>query len=768
MIKDNNSRKDVLNLEKHWDNSIDLRKVLATMASNWYFFLFGITICLLMAFFYNSVLIPTYRVSATLLINEETKDNLIGEDQRLSGIRIGESNQNLDNQIMILSSKTLIERTLRELVNEIEYYQKGLFNKLVLYPEHPITVIPEITDSFPRRTEFKVRILDDNTFILSTRPKGDLEFKTKLSFGENIRLPDGSFSIEKTSGNLTYKSKKRIIYFQCRNYDDIAEDYAKRIKVIAASKSGTVLRISMDGTNKSLDVDFINKLLQNFVNYTLDKKNLEAIKTIAFIDDQLIGISDSLFITENKLQDFRAKNRVMNLSSQGQVIIDQAMRLENEKARIEIEANYYNYLADYLLKDNADEVPIAPATMGISDPGLTNLVKDLTELQGQLYSKSLGKKNPLQAQLSLRISNTKEALKETLNGVMRANKLAQEEILSQIHTVNAQAAALPVTERQLLGIERKFKLNDELYTFLLEKRAVAQIQKASNLPDNEIIDSARADATPIKPKKVLIYLLAVFAGIVIPFFSILGSSVFNNKIRQPEDILRVTDIPIIGYIPHSLSKNGLHVFSDLNSPVAEAFRALRSRMKFMIQETKAPVILITSPNKEEGKTFTATNLASVFSMSGKKTIVIDYDLRNPSIHKDFNLNNIVGLSSWLAGSMELQEIIYETGHENLAVIPAGPRPANPAELICMDKTEILLRMLKEQYDFIIIDSSPIGKVPDALHLASLADSTIIVQRFNFSLQEMLKITIDDLKYSNISNICLTLNDLESEYNKYGY
>lgn len=768
MIKDNNSRKDVLNLEKHWDNSIDLRKVLATMASNWYFFLIGITICLLMAFLYNSLLIPTYRVSATLLINEETKDNLIGEDQRLSGIRIGESIQNLDNQIMVLSSKTLIERTLRELDNGIEYYQKGPFNKLVLYPERPITVIAENADSLPREMEFKVRVLDSNTFILNSRPKGEFEFKPNFSFGETIKLPEGSFSIERNNGNLTEKSRKRIIYFQCRDIEDIAEDYAKRIKVTAASKSGTIIRIGLDGTNKSLDIDFINKLLEIFVNNTLDKKNLEAVKTIAFIDDQLIGISDSLFITENKLQDFRAKNRVMNLSSQGQVIIDQAMRLENEKARIEIEANYYNYLADYLLKDNADEVPIAPATMGISDPGLTNLVEDLTELQGQLYSKSMGKKNPLQAQLNLRIRNTKEALRETLNGVMRANKLAQEEILSQIHTVNAQATALPVTERQLLGIERKFKLNDELYTFLLEKRAVAQIQKASNLPDNEIIDSARADSMPLKPKKALIYLFALFAGIVIPFFSILGSSLFNNKIRHPEDILRITNIPVTGYIPHSSSKNGIPVFSDQNSSVTEAFRALRSRIKFMIQDAKAPVILVTSPTKEEGKTFTAINLASVYSMSGKKTIVIDFDLRNPSIHKEFDLNNVAGLSSWLVGNSELQDIIRKTGHENLAVIPAGPRPANPAELISLEKTETLIRLLKEQFDYIIIDSSPLGKVPDALHLASLADSTILVQRSNFSLQEMLRITIDDLKYSNINNVSITLNDLGSEYTRYGY
>ena len=250
------------------------------------------------------------------------------------------------------------------------------------------------------------------------------------------------------------------------------------------------MSVSIEGTNRAKDADFLNKLAEVFQDISLDKKNTEAVRRIQFIDDQLVGISDSLSTTENKLQKFRSTNRVMDLSAQGQAIIGQVTLLENEKARLSLEANYYDYLADYLAKEVSREVPIVPITMGITDPGLTRLVTELAELQQQLLNRGAGEMNPLQGLLTQRVRSTKEALLETLNGLRRANSLARSENEEQINKVNRQASALPVTERQLLGIERKFKLNNELYTFLLETRANQQMQKASNVADSEVIDPA--------------------------------------------------------------------------------------------------------------------------------------------------------------------------------------------------------------------------------------------------------------------------------------
>ncbi len=285
---------------------------------------------------------------------------------------------------------------------------------------------------------------------------------------------------------------------------------------------------------------------------------------------------------------------------------------------------------------------------------------DLAEVQGQYYSKSLGDKNPMQGQLAQRLKNTKDALKETLNGVKQANELAMRENRDQIVTVNSKAAALPVTERELLGIERKFKLNDVLYTFLLEKKSEAQIQKASNTPDNEIIDPARPDKDPVSPKTTLSYLIAIVAGFGFPFLWIMLADTFNYRVRDEEDIIKITDMPIAGHVPHSRFKSPNVVFEEPHSYVAEAFRSLRSRMQFFTKDKKSPVILITSSMPEEGKTFTAINLASVYSLMGKKTVLVGFDLRRPKIYTDFGISNDQGVSTWLIGRDNLDDVIKAT------------------------------------------------------------------------------------------------------------
>jgi len=774
MSNDNPIQSGSQRKEPQQEDVINLKRIFHLLATKWQYFLIALIVALICALIYCTYTIPTYRVSATLLINEEKKGASIGNDQLLEGFGLGSGTKNLDNQILVLTSRTLIKRSLDELPFDIEYYHRRLFKKIALYPNNPLKIVPEKADSLPHDIEFTFKYLDNNKFSIDAKSNDSFVLHKQASFGEIIKTPAGNFYIELLTGNWPSNNLIQKMHFKFHSRKKLVESYSKRLKVEKVSKLGTIVKISLEGTNKAMDNEFLNKLTEIFLNNSLDKKNLEAIRTIQFIDDQLIGITDSLVITENKLQQFRSRNKVMNISAQGQVIIDQAMSLENQKARLGIEANYYDYLVDYLEKDNVGQVPIAPATMGITDPGLTKLVADLAELQGQFYSKNLGEKNPLQSQLAQKVRNIKESLKEILNGVKRSNNLAINEISSQIRTVNAQASALPVTERQLLGIERKYKLNDQLYTFLLEKRAGAQIQKASNMPDNEVVDFSEPDIKPIGPKTALVYLLALLVGIGFPFLWILVAEAFNNKVREDEDIKKLTDIPINGHLPHSKLKKNIIVLEEPDSSEAEAFRSLRSRMQFFTKEAKAPIILITSSMPEEGKTFTAINLASVYSLMGIKTVLVGFDLRKPKIFTDFGLDNDHGVSTWLIGKDGLQDIIKKTHNENMDIILAGPVPPNPSELIALKKTGELLSFLKKNYECIIIDSSPIGTVSDTLHLTTLVDTFILIVRQNMTLKDQLENTIKELKISDIKSISIVVNDLgpdDKRYhyaNKYGY
>ena len=750
------------------DELIDLRRIIAMALSHKYFFIATILSALVTAYIFGYFTMPVYRTSATLLIEEEKKSTATGNELVMEGFSLMAGMKNLDNQIMILSSRSLVNQTLNQLPFDTNYYFQGLFKKRSLYPVRPIAIVFENGKKLPEDVVFAMKLLGNNRFSLDAKSGGSFEIHKKASFGESIDFGGGRFRIERKDFGWAFGNDKKKLYFTIHSRDKLIESYLKRLVIDPASKKGTIVRVSLEGTNKKADLHYLNKMTEIFLNISLDKKNNEAIRTIQFIDEQLAGISDSLLFTENKLQKFRSRNRVMNLSAQGQVIIDQAMNLENEKARLATEANYYGYLAEYLEKDETGEVPIAPATMGITDPGLTNLVADLAKAQGELYSKGMGDKNPMQSQLTQRVQNIKVALSETLKGVMRANSLSVKENQDQIRNINEEASALPRTERELLGIERKWKLNDELYTFLLEKRSVAQMQKVSNVADNEMIDYPATQSMPVKPNMALIYLFALAAAIGIPFLWLFFSEILSVRITSIEEIQKITDLPISGQILQSTLKKSTVVFDAPDSPVSESFRLLRSRMKFFTKDIKSPVILVTSSIPDEGKTFTAINLASAYSLMGRKTILLGFDLRKPGIYHDFGLDNKHGLSTWLIGHDRLEDVIKKSGHENLDIITSGAIPPNPAELTALPKTEELLSVLRGKYDCIIIDTAPIGSISDTFHLVSLADACLLVVRENFSFKDLLASVAADLKISRVKSLSLVINSIEPGSNRYGY
>jgi tyrosine-protein kinase Etk/Wzc len=746
---------------------LDPMVILSLILKNWYFFVIAVIVAVFIARFYIGHTMPVYMSKTTIQINETGERTLANNDEILKGLGLPGGMRNQENQLMILKSRALTERALKELPYEIEYYLKTIKNSIPIYPEIPIKVSSDKEIPLPRDTEFSIMNLGNNGFSLESE-SDYFPLKKTAVFGEKIEVTGGNFHIDCINEGWLNRFKGQKIYFKIYSQVGLINYYYNRLNVDLLKTGGSILGVSITGTNKAKDVDFLNKLAEVFQSISLGKKNAEAIRRIQFIDDQLVGISDSLSTTETKLQKFRSTNRIMDLSAQGQAIITQVSLLENEKAHLNLEANYYDYLADYLAKDVSKEVPIIPITMGITDPGLTRLVTDLAELQQQLLNKGAGDMNPLQGLLAQKFRGTKEALVETLNGLRRANSLARSENQEQINKVNSQASTLPVTERQLLGIERKFKLNDQLYTFLLETRANQQMQKASNVADSEVIDPADEHySTIVAPSPLKVYFVALFAGFGIPFLIIFLNFLFNKKLKD-EEIRKMTDIPVVGNIPHSSEKISTIVFDNPNSSIAEAYRLLRSRMQFFTKEAISPVILITSSMPGEGKTFTAINLASVYSLLGKKTILIGFDLRKPKIFQDFKLNNEKGISTWLIGQDKLPDIIQETSYENLSVIPAGPIPPNPSELTSLEKTNELFTLLKEKYDYIIVDSSPIGLISDTFHLASLADACLLVVRPGRTLRDMFELTLKEINNSEMKGMSLVVNDIQSDSKYHGY
>jgi tyrosine-protein kinase Etk/Wzc len=742
----------------------NVKRIILLVRANWYYFLIALIFAGVFAKMYMRSIYPTYLTTTTILL-EEAQSAEPAMDI-LEGFAVRPGAQNLENQMLILSSNSLISQAISELPFELDMYQKGLFNKLSFYPLNPLLVEVGYGE-IPSDGEFSVQYFSDEEFHLISLDEGS-EMDTILNIGSPFKFRNSYLSVTiQPEVEEVYTAGKKI-YVKFRNEESLTQRYMGRLNIEAASREGSIVLLSLEGTNKIKDKVFLDKLAELFIDNNLEKKNIEARRIIEFIDDQLADVSESLELTENELQEFRSRNRIMDVSAQAQQIIDQAVVLENAKSSLTLERNYFHSLDEYLAQESNDEMAIAPATMGIDDPNLESLMQELTALQAEFFSSGIGERNPLQSQTELRIRNTKQSIRETLQGILRANQIALDENERQINELNAKAATLPIKERQLLGIERKFNLNNVIYTYLLQRRAEAQIQYASNIPDNELIDLSQSSPDPIAPNFMVVYLFAITMGLGIPLFLIILIDTIRNKVNSEEELKQMTQLPIVGHVPHGRLGYNTVVLTDPQHKISEAFRALRYRLEFITQEVKCPIILFSSAMPGEGKTFSAVNLASAYSLAGKKTLIVGMDMRRPTLSKSFGLSEKEGLSTYLIGKVSLENVIFDSGYENLFVIPSGPVPPNPGELASSEKAKNMLSELKKMYDYIIVDTAPIGTVADNYATASIADAFLLVVRHNHSERRLIRNTLSDLSASGIKPPNLLLNDISSKGTSYRY
>ncbi len=745
--------------------SINVWKILLMMKGKWYLYLLSLLISGATAYFYLKYKIPTYLTSTTVLIVEtEAAPGL----DFVEGFAVRPGSQNLDNQILILSSYSLIRRTVEELPFEIECYRNGLLSRASYYPLSPIRIEPG-SEGLPYHVEFVFEYSHENIFRLQASSKNMPQLDSLIAFGQSISYRDKSFTIfPQPELEDVYKSGDRI-YIQFYDKERLTDRYLSRLRIENATREGTIVRLSLQGTNKVQDMIFLNKLTEVYIQGNLEKKNQEAKRTIEFIEKQLNSVSDSLSLTETQLQEFRSRNRIMDVSAQAQQIIDQAVVLENERARLTLESNYYEYLEEYLSSEANEKVPVAPASMGIEDPLLANLMQELAALQAEYFSSAVGERNPLQSQLELRLTNTKNSIQETLKGITLANQMALNENNSQINNLNRQASNLPVKERQLLGFERKFNLNNVLYTFLLQSRAEAQIKQASNTADNELVDPSRSIG-PVSPSRLKVLLIAIALAFALPTLILLLNKLIHNEITSEEDINLISKLPVIGYFPRSRLSYRTVVLNEPNSRISEAFRSLRTRLEFFTKEAKSPIILVTSSMMGEGKTFTAINLASAYSLAGKKTLLVGFDLRRPTLSRNFELNGQAGLTEYLIGRRSHNDIIQSTDFQNLHIIPSGPIPPNPGELTSSEETQALFNHLRKKYDYIVVDSPPVGIVSDIYPVAALADAVLLVVRHGHTKKNVLSATLSEIQGLGLHGLSLLLNDvnLRSGHYRYSY
>lgn len=766
----------------------DIKKILDLFTRHFRLFITTIIITLILAFIVNRFATPTYKISASLLIKEETQTQRRDVTDFINSSLFG-LNQNFQNELWILKSSPVIDQTVRNLDLTINYYQKSGLKSVDAYKKAPFKIMLLANHVQPVDARFHIAFDDNGDFIIKSNSKKVLvknfvtneiidykkkwNFEFKGKFGQLIETSDLAFVIQPDTSSKPLLPKNEFFYsFSFTDPATVVEQLKDQLTFDIAEKEATVVEISLKIPSVSKGKDIINELMNVYSQQNLDRKNHLANITIEYIDRQLSEISDSLSRTENNLQTFRSSHQLLDITEQASGISSQYMDLQNKMAELVTRKRYYDYVSDYLAKNNDFSNMIVPASMGIQDPLLNSLMSELITAYAQRTSliQNQQEKNPLVQRLTIQIENLLKTIKDNINAVQKTTDISIDEMQKRISKVEAQISNLPHTQRQLGGIERKYRLNDAIYNYLLEKRAEAKITQASNLPDNIIIEPATMVGTgPVFPNTRMNYMAALFLGFVIPFGFLLMKGMVNNKIEPNDNIEKLTELPVLGKILHNRHKSDNIMIEYPKSNIAESFRALRTNLEYHFRNVPHKVLLVTSSIESEGKSFTALNIAMSYAQLGLKTLLVNFDLRKPAGYfSQQGGESMVGLSSYFSDSLSLDDIILQSDHKMLHYIPAGPIPPNPVELISRSNTKELIAQLKEVYDCIVLDTTPLAQVSDAYLLMDFADIKIIVARYQYSIRKVLMLVTKDLKQKNIENMCIVMNDNRYYRDQYGY
>ena len=752
---------------------VDYHRVIALSLRWWYYIAVFLLITLSVAFFKNRYTQRIYPVSMSILIKESEESGNTAE--LLYNNPLVNSYRNFYNEPYILKSYPLIQSVVDDLNFGVSIYKEGRFKTTELYRGLPFSINIEAKESSGVVGGlFKLTIIDKNSYQLdqinANHEKMGPSFTFRFRKKEELRNQYITINLKAPSALNNLIGQEYLV--RVSNSYNVAAHYSAGLKVDWAEKGASVLNLSISGPVPQKNTDFLNKLVENYTELDLKKKRQAAENSLLFIDDQLSQIKDSLFIFENEMEEFKNANIVTDLSGEALRILDKLQSLNETKAEITIQEKYFDYLEELIKNDTNFDKLILPSIAGIKDPVLLGLINQLSELQIEYEAIGDYNNNPMIGRQKEAVKEITASVLESITSLRQTHQIAKNHLEGEINQFEAKLKRLPKAERTLVTIQRNYRLNESLFTFLMQKRAEAGISKASASSDIEFINRAFQSGRSTQPQVRKNYMFAAFLGLGLPLALIVLIIALNNKVQSKSDIETLTQIPILGAIGHNSSEENIVVARKPKSAISESFRALRSNLNYFTQTNGngvgGKVFVVTSSISGEGKSFTTMNLATVFAYSGKKTLIVGGDMRRPRIYGDFGLNNDIGMSSILSETTSWKDAIQHTFIENLDFIAAGPVPPNPSELLMKPITKKLMTELKDNYDFILIDSPPVALVTDAFILAELADHTIYITRQNHTPKGALTNINEYYASHKIRHISIVFNDIVNNKIGYGY
>ncbi len=730
---------------------------LFTFLHYWYLFVIALVIAMGLAMLKNRRWIPTYLSQGTIVIKENAGYG--GSSMALmQGFGVDAGFKNVNNQMIMLGSYDLTSRVVDSLpFLNVEYITQGRFKTRQLYRQTPILVEPKRVDPRAYGILYQVNFNSDGSMRIASTDES-VDVNMTVHYGEPISC--SLFDITIWPTELMINSGK--IYFRFRSHESLVDEFMSRLQLSFVTEGSTVLALSMVSETPQRDCEYLDKLAQIYLLQNLEQKNEVAENSIRFINEQLESLQASLQVSEGAMTDFRQENKFVDVNSYAGQLMSLIANYDQQSMELRLRETYFDYLINYIHTNIESGAVIAPTTMGVNEPILMGLVQQLNDLR--IQRGELTEKNVYYAKYTKDIDNVKTAIEEVVTSMRASLEIEKDDLKKRYAEVEKSIKTLPQKELQMVAIERNYRIDDNYYTFFLQKRAEAEIQKASNTPDNSIMDKARTTAimnAKAKSKTTSTYLII---GFLVPLILIVLSELLNNKIRSPKDVLKLKSFRLIGTLRHARSQNPTLVRASPRSSYAEMLRAIRTRIEFVLRRKEKMVICVTSTESGDGKTFLSTNLAALYAMTGKKTLLVDLDLRKPNIHTKLGLENGVGVSNYLIGDCTEEEVYVRNTPFGFDFVRAGTIPPNPGELVHSDKLAETIERARENYDYIIIDTSPIGLVPDAYAIIEKSDMCLFVIRCMQTNKSFCKQTLEQMSevVEAPEKIQIILSDIPTE------
>jgi capsular exopolysaccharide synthesis family protein len=746
------------------EESVDFRKTLFKYLAYWKWFVSSFVVFVLLGGVYLFLATPQYRVQASILIKDDKKMGAGAGVSMLEELDLFSSKKVVENEIEILRSYTLMEEVVKDLNLQVMYTVRDGLRKKELYGDSPVKI--EVISP--------TELLYEKPFLLQFEDER-LRINDKL-YPKNALITEAFGSIRTTvHDSLRSLWRGRIIEVAVVPQEAVIESLRENLTVETSSKGTSVINLSMLSSVPQRGQDILNHLIAVYNQAAIvDKNNLAGI-TLNFIDDRLKLLSVDLQDAEQKVEEYKSAQGITDISTEAELFLKAVQQNDLELNKVNIQLDVLQHIEKYVLS-NENTGGTTPATLGLSDPTLLALIGSLTEAESERAKAlhTMKPANPMIQALNDQINALKRNIVDNIRTLRRSLEITQRSLKTENRRIEIMIQSVPKKERELVDITRQKEIKNQLYIYLLSKREETAISYASTVSDSRLIDAARSTLLPVKPKKSLVLLAFGLLGLLVPAGVMWVLDWFDTKISSKEEIEKNIKSPVIGEISFVEQATKILAMSNNRSKHAEQIRTLRTNLEFMQAGGGIKIVLITSSVSGEGKSFLTANLGAALAALDKKVIVLGFDLRKPGLHKVFGMNNEEGLSNYLAGQAGLSQVIRKTGVvENMDVITCGHLPPNPQELLQGAALPRLFEELKAQYDYIIVDTPPVGLVSDAIILDRHADVTVYVIRQNYTPKDRIKFINDLYETKKLKNFGIAVNGIREEkwhgyYHYYSY